>query len=159
MLSVSCNLSNTVLRVRNRIAVWVQGDCKCAACLRLCPHGWELRPMTTAQHHDRVLHHGGAAEKRSVSFLLRVYHFYTIRKPESHESNCCMSRTICILVDCSLYTKKRSCPPEPYICQVLVRVLKKSKTRGGGGEWSGDTVLGGLFRETHRSPRVTREQS
>ena len=140
------------------MAVWVQDDCKCTGCLRLCSHGWKLRPMTAAQHHDRVLHHVWVAKKRSVNFLLSVYHFYTIRKSESCESNHCMSRTICILIDCSLYTKKRSCPHEPYICQVLVRVMKKSKTRGGGGGWSGDTVLGGLFRETRRSPRVTPEQ-
>ena len=124
------------------MAVWVQGDCKCTGCLRLCSHGWKLRPMTAAQHHDRVLHHVWVAKKSSVNFLLSVYHFYTIRKSESRESNHCMSRTICILIDCSLYTKKRSCPHEPYICQMLVRVMKKSKTRGGGGGWSGDTVLG-----------------
>lgn len=35
----------------------------------------------------------------------------------------------------------------------LVRVMKKSQTRGEGREWSGDTVLGRLFRETLGSPR------
>ena len=33
MLNVSCNLLNIVLKVKNRMVVWVQNDSKCIGCL------------------------------------------------------------------------------------------------------------------------------
>lgn len=35
MLNVSCNLLNTVEKVRSRIVVWVQNGYKCIGCLSL----------------------------------------------------------------------------------------------------------------------------
>ena len=48
VLNISCNLLNTLLKVENRMLLWVQNGCQCISCLILWSHSW---PVTLAQGH------------------------------------------------------------------------------------------------------------
>ena len=56
VLNTSRNLLSTALKVKIRMAVWVQNGCKCTCTLPLWPHGWLGAVVATAQHHKTVLY-------------------------------------------------------------------------------------------------------
>ena len=60
MFNISCNLLNTVLNVKHRMAEQVQNEWKHIriSCLP-CDHSadWELKLSAAAQHHERVSYH------------------------------------------------------------------------------------------------------
>lgn len=82
MLSLSCNLLNTVRRVINRVVVRVQNCCECVSVVCPCDHvaDWELYPpLPSIMRDDSTVYHGpGKTSKFEVWFLLYVYHFCTI---------------------------------------------------------------------------------
>ena len=45
VLNIACNLSSAVLKVKNRMVVWVQNGCVCILVVDLhdCVSDWELR--------------------------------------------------------------------------------------------------------------------
>lgn len=55
VLNISCNLLTTVLKMQDRMVVWVQDGC---SVLVVSPHdhmaAWELWMAAVAQHHKRV---------------------------------------------------------------------------------------------------------
>ena len=75
VLTISCNLLKTVLKVKNSMVVWVQSGCKCISYLP-----WVYDWRGTATHC-----HGPASQrfmrsKFRVQFLLNVYSFCSIIK-------------------------------------------------------------------------------
>lgn len=53
VLTISCNLSSTVLKVKNRIVVWGQNGCKYMVCLS-CEICGCLGAGAPAQHHNSI---------------------------------------------------------------------------------------------------------
>ena len=56
VLNTSRNLLNTVLKVKIRMAVWVQNSSKYTCALPLWPCGWPGPAAAAAQHHKTVLY-------------------------------------------------------------------------------------------------------
>ena len=55
MLAISCNLLNTVLKVKNRMAAWVENGCKCIGCLSSGSPDWPgAAALCPAWQHKRV---------------------------------------------------------------------------------------------------------
>ena len=52
-------LLNTVVKMKNRMAEWVQNSCKSLLVVYLCGHlaDWELWLAATAQHHQRIFYY------------------------------------------------------------------------------------------------------
>ena len=96
VLTISCNLLNTVLKVKNRIVLWIQNGCKWVSSLPSWWHGsswWELWFAATIQHHKRVLYSILLAEENQNAkfegwFLLNAYCFCTIVKSNCKLNHC-----------------------------------------------------------------------
>ena len=75
---------NTVLRVKNRMAVWVQYGYKCVGCL---PHGcvvdWELCLAAAAQHYKRILYYILLAQEKIKIQRLDMHQFSIIKSKNS----------------------------------------------------------------------------
>jgi len=97
VLNTSCNVLITVLKVTNRMAVWVQNGCKCITSLRSwshdwvgtaahrgCPASWEYHTASPGKDQN---------SKCEVQFLLYMFHFCIIIKSENPKLNHCKSRT------------------------------------------------------------------
>lgn len=91
MLSISCNLLNTVLQYS--MAVWVQYGCKCMNCYPR-DGGLLSLPIITRESHttDRQL---GKGSKFKGQSLLNAYWFCTMIKSKNCKSNHHKLRTIC----------------------------------------------------------------
>ena len=55
MLTFSSHVLNTVLKVKNRMVVWVQNGCKCLDWLLSWSLGWLGNVTAIAQYHERLL--------------------------------------------------------------------------------------------------------
>ena len=93
MLTIQSSLLNTVLKVKNRKAVWVQNGCKHISCL---PSGSRARlgamvaalPSITRGYVPPVTSPGKEQNSKfEVQFLLNTYHFCTILKSRDLKSN------------------------------------------------------------------------
>ena len=98
MLTISCNLLDTVLKVKTSMVVWVQDVVTVPViCCCDCLADWELRLAAAAQHHRREPYRISQAWKESkfkVWFLLNVYQLCTVVKSKNHKSNHRKSGTI-----------------------------------------------------------------
>lgn len=53
-MNISCNVLNDVLKVKNRMGVWVQDDFKSTDCLKTHHRmaAWDPRLTAAVQHHE-----------------------------------------------------------------------------------------------------------
>lgn len=102
MLTVSCNLSNILLKMKNWMVVRAQNGSKCMGCLLSlcgypdagagchCPASQEsIKTCITRLGKDQI-------SKFEVWFLLNTYCFYIIVKSKNQKLNNCKSEIICI---------------------------------------------------------------
>ena len=112
VLNMSCVLLNTILKVKNRMLVWVHNGCVYFSFLPWWPCG-ELGALlaATALYQDSF---AGCTTtpgkdqnlKFKVWVSLNVYHFGTIVKLKNCESNCCkLGMYVYILVVHSVYIR------------------------------------------------------
>ena len=98
VLNTSCNLLYTILKVKNKMVVWIQNGCKCIMCLPSRLYGWigavaywylalwesiELRNASLGKY---------KSSKCEVWFLLNEYCFCTVINLKNHKSE-----TLCVL--------------------------------------------------------------
>ena len=100
VLNISCNLLNTVLKVKNSGCMGTD-ICQCTGCLpwwQRCWLGAEARCCCpTSREYHTIYHKTGKNQnsKFEVRFLLNAYHFHTTVKSKNPKSNHRKSGTIC----------------------------------------------------------------